>query len=144
MALHIADYLIVRDAQGDAANFLLPDERDIEGELRRLDVRTFRFRLPSLAAVEDTGILAYVLDGVPFGGEVDIEYEIAINEHTVQRHRIQSTMMRGLWGLVRSNWLLEAPDENVLEFREIERRSRGGTLNFSNLVLWFQRAVAAP
>lgn len=157
MALHIADYYIVRDrivlddgqVETPPADFELGAAR--EGGLRRLDSKVFRFVLPRHAEVGDTGMLAYMLDPVPFGGEVDIEYEILLNEHSVQRLRIQSGMVRGLWGLVRSNWLWEVPavdavprENNLLEFREIQTRSHGGVLRFFNIVLWFQRAVAEP
>ena len=144
MALHIADYLIIRDEQGQPANFALPED-DPDRKLAELQIRTFNFSLPSHAAVGDTGILAYVLDGVPRAGELDIEYDIVINGHSLHRTtRIQSSMTRGLWGLVRSNWLFESPAENVLEFQEIRRRSNGGYLTFNNIVLWFQRSVAEP
>jgi hypothetical protein len=157
MALHIADYYIVRDriVLDDGQFETPPADFELggagEAEARLLDSKFFRFALPSHAAVGDTGILAYMLDPVPFGGEIDIEYEILLNEHSVQRLRIQSGMLRGLWGLVRGNWLWEVPavdavprENNLLEFREIQTRSHGGILRFFNVVLWFQRAVAEP
>jgi phenolic acid decarboxylase len=48
-----------------------------------------------------------MLDPVPFGGEVDVEYEIRINNERLHRYRIETTMIRGLWDQVRDNLLWE-------------------------------------
>ena len=143
MALHIADYLIVRDDEGSFADFELIED---VGELIRIDdqVRTFRFTLSSHAAVGDTGMLSYVLDGIPFDGELDIEYKILINDHRVEQSRIKSTMLRGLWGAVSGNWLNQPPEENEIVFQLVNRRSNGGNLRFKNIVVWYQRSVAEP
>ncbi len=144
MALHIADYKVIRYEDGRWADFRLPDDE------RRDTWEAFLFAMPSHAVVAETAVLSYMLDPVPFGGEVDIEYDIRINDERIARHRIESTMLRSLTALVKGDLLLaqpaieDPPPNNRIEFRMIQRRSNGGYLRVFNAVLWFQRSVAAP
>ena len=154
MAMNIADYLIVRDrvagnggqVHTPPADLKLPDD-EVHGD--GFGLKAFRFELPTHAVTGERALLAYVLDPVPFGGDVDVEYEIRMNDAPITQVRIESTMLRGLWDQVPGNVLwqrstdqVDVPRENnLLEFRLVNRRSNGGHLRFFNIVLWFQRTV---
>lgn len=154
MAMNIADYLIVRDrvAGNDGqihtppADLKLPDD-EVDGD--GFGLKVFRFELPAHAVTNERALLAYMLDPVPLSGEVDVEYEIRLNDVHITRIRIESTMMRGMWDQVPGNVLWERStdqvvvprENNLLEFRLVNRRSNGGHLRFFNIVLWFQRTV---
>lgn len=152
--MNIADYQIVRDrivgndhqVRTPPASLKLPDD-DVHGD--GFGLKSYRFELPTHAVTGERALLAYMLDPVPFGGEVDVEYEIRLNDHHISQVRIESTMMRGMWDQIppdvlwaRSTDQVEVPRENnLLEFRLVNRRSNGGHLHFYNVVLWLQRTV---
>jgi len=144
--VNIADYIIIRDNDGRWAKFDLPDDD------HHLAQQVRRFLLPDNVRVDEAAILSYMLDGVPFGDELDVEYAIRLNDHHIMSQRIKSTQTRGLSDLVGGDILVPRPahlpegalGNNRIEFNEVQRRSNGGYLRFYNIVLWFQRTVREP
>jgi len=166
MALHVADYLVLRDDILDEdgepildrdghpktrwADFWLPWDQISPGY--RDGEKWLTFNLPRHAVPSEAVLLSYELGPTasPDGDGFRIEYEIVIktdtDEHHVRRHRTTSLTTRGLWARVPGRWLLEHPSQNTLLFRvrETERGPTVGRARFSKIILWFQREVGEP
>ena len=144
MSAHIADYVLMQDRD----SFSLPGPRptaefDEWGEVNtQITEKTLTFRLPSNTVLDEPSIIAFVAN--PSAKE-RIEYEIEINGHVFAMGDFGSGVVRGLWKVV-GGGVLRADDSNSITFRTLEGQvpEHGGqpTIKFSDIVLWFQRAVA--
>jgi hypothetical protein len=144
MTAHIADYKVIR-----ADPFRLPVYRETE-RLRRIESqeRSFTFRLPPRAVVRERAIVAFIAN--PSSDVERIDYEIEINGHSFDMTALGSSVTRGLWRIVGGGVLLEPPaddgeaENNTITFRVLGDIGdiRGDHIKFSDVVLWFQRAVA--
>ena len=139
MSAHIADYVLMQDRD----SFRLPVWRTT-AHLAVIDEaeKTVTFRLPSNTVLDEPSIIAFVAN--PSAKE-RIEYEIEINGHVFAMGDFGSGVVRGLWKVV-GGGVLRADDSNSITFRTLEGQvpEHGGqpTIKFSDIVLWFQRAVA--
>jgi hypothetical protein len=101
------------------------------------------FQLPSNAVLDEPSIIAFVAD--PSANTERIDYEIAINGRVFPMGNVGTGVKRGLWKLVPGG-VLRAGNANNITFTttHVEIPEHGGkpTIEFSDIVLWFQRAVA--
>jgi len=140
MSAHIADYVLMQDR----GSFRLPTWQTT-ARLAIIDVveRELAFRLPSNAVLDESAIIAFIAD--PSSNTERTEYEIEINGHVYAMGNFGSGVARAMWKVVGGN-VLEAGDANRVIFRilDVRRPDNGGqpTVKFSDIVLWFQRAVA--
>lgn len=140
MSAHISDYVLMQDRD----SFRLPVWRTTEHlAVMNETEKTLSFRLPTNSVLDEPSIIAFIVD--PSADTERIEYEIEINGHVFPMGNLGTGVRRGLWKIV-SGGVLRAGDSNSITFRVLEDQvpEHGGqpTLKFSDIVLWFQRAVA--
>ena len=140
MSAHIADYVLMQNRK----SFDLPVWQTTE-HLAKIVTNQIQlaFRLPSNAVLDEPSIIAFVAD--PSGNTVRTDYEIQINGHVFDMGNVATGVKRGLWRLVPGGVLNEG-NANMITFTTtyVEIPEHGGqpTIEFSDIVLWFQRAVA--
>ena len=140
MSAHIADYVLMQNR----TSFRLPVWQTTEHLATVVtNQNQLAFRLPSNAVLDEPSIIAFVAE--PTGNTVRTDYEVEINGHVFDMGNVGTGVKRGLWKLVPAGVLNEG-DANTVTFRttDVEIPDHGGqpTIEFSDIVLWFQRAVA--
>ena len=121
----LADYIVLRDT-----NITLSKDEETSPP--------FKFTLPSNFVV-GTGdartVLAYKIN--PSGGS-NKHYEIDLNDTVVLSSTTSEEAARVLWEVINGD-LYRAGQENTIQIR-FEQGS--GSIDFSDVVLWYQREIA--
>lgn len=117
----IADYSIIRDS-----SFTIKTGGDID--------RSFNFSLPSSLYRDNRSILAFVMDGA--SNLNNLRLEVLINGTSLRHPVLNQDSLQTLHEVVGSNVLRVG--SNTCEFRIT---SGSGTMNLSDVVLWWQRSV---
>jgi hypothetical protein len=114
----MADYIVVKDTSFELGE---------NGEL------TFEFTLPSDFHSASNAFLAYLLYPDSSGGQ---KYEIDINDQVIRSNTVSTGLTHGLWEVFPGTMLKIGL--NTVQFRV---ESTSGSLNFSDVILWHQRAL---
>jgi hypothetical protein len=127
---HVADYIVIG-----------PDF-----ELGVDDSKHIPFTLPPGAVLDEAAIIAFVVN--PSSRTEDLVYEVQINDHPLRSGSFTGGVTRGLWETFGRDVLRDG-DANSIEFRVLSGGLSGiwagaaPTVKFQEIVLWFQRQVAA-
>ena len=128
---HVADYLVI---PGTDQGF----------ELRANERRSFPFRLPAGALLNERAIIAFVVD--PNSSADHLRYEVQINDHVLRTGSLTGGVSRALWETFGGDVLRDG-EANSIEFRVLTGNGSFVAwavprLKFQDVVVWFQRKVA--
>ncbi len=114
----VADYIVINDS-----SFELGENQEV----------TFDFELPSDFHSASKAILSYLIYPDNTGNQA---YEIEINDEVIRENTVSTGVIHGLWEVYPGTMMETGP--NTVQFRV---ESTSGSLKFSDVVLWHQRAL---
>lgn len=140
---HVADYITMRRQYRP---LVLP-RWDSFPEGLGIRVRDYEwgFSLPVDTVVREPAIIAFVVNPTTQRRRINLEqidYEVEINGFMFSMVKIKVNDPRAVWRVVKGG-VLRADADNTITFRiRGDPEPRGVCLEFSDIVLWFQRRVA--